>query len=69
MGKMCGVPRKPVADEKREAPEGAAGDPFIPAARRECFACYDGLVFIGRLEMTSEGGRYRITVSVASNAM
>jgi hypothetical protein len=53
VGQIWVVPRKPVAAEKREAPEGAAGDPFIAAARHECFACYDGLVFIGRLEMTS----------------
>ncbi len=35
-----------------------AGDPFTSAPAHpleECFVCYDGLVFIGRLEQTEEG--------------
>jgi inorganic pyrophosphatase len=31
---------------------------------RECFACYEGLVYIGHLEMTEEGEEVEVIVAV-----
>ena len=38
-----------------------------PLARpftEECFVCYDGLVFIGRLELTEEGEEIEVVEAV-----
>ncbi len=38
--------------------------PLAHPSTEECFVCYDGLVFIGRLELTEEGEEIEVVVSV-----
>ncbi len=50
-------------------PEVAAGDPFYAEARRQderpgCFVCYEGLVYIGHLDMTEEGEEVEVIEAV-----
>jgi hypothetical protein len=38
--------------------------PLAHPSTEECFVCYGGLVFIGRLEMTEEGEETEIVGSI-----
>ncbi len=50
-------------DAHPSRPEVAAGDPFAYAGRK-CFACYEGLVYIGHLEMAEEGEEVEVIEAV-----
>jgi hypothetical protein len=38
--------------------------PFAHPSTEECFVCYNGLVFIGRLELTEEGEEVEVVEPV-----
>jgi hypothetical protein len=44
--------------------EESSAPPAHPSTE-ECFVCYDGLVFIGRLEMTEEGEEIEVVEAVS----
>ena len=44
--------------------EESSAPPAHPSTTEECFVCYDGLVFIGHLELTEEGEEIEVIEAV-----